>query len=80
MRYQKIFLTQNQEKRAVLNTVLHLISYLIGNQTLYWKEQGGLLKYYAAVIQAHTPVMVKLSKYLVVDAYFAKKGFIDAVT
>ena len=58
------------------NTAMHLI----GNQTLFWKEQGSLLDYYGVLIQAHAPEMLAISKYLAADAYFAKRPFVEAVT
>ncbi len=58
------------------NTAMHLI----GNQTLFWKEEGSLLDYYAGLVQAHAPEMVQISKYLAADAYFAKKPFVEAVS
>lgn len=58
------------------NTAMHLI----GHQTLFWEEQGSLLDYYSVLIQAYALEMRTISKYLVADAYFAKKTFVDAVS
>jgi len=60
---------------VVENTAMHFI----GNQTLFWEEQGSLIDYYGALIQAHAPEMRLMSKYLVADAYFAKRPFVEAV-
>ena len=54
--------------------------HLIGNQTLFWKDEGSLLDYYGGLVQAHAPEMVQISKYLAADAYFAKKPFVEAVS
>ncbi|MGH1337833.1 MAG: hypothetical protein ACRBFS_17060 [Aureispira sp.] len=54
--------------------------HLIGNQTLFWKEEGSLLDYYGCLVQAHSTELRKISKYLVVDAYFAKKPFVEVVS
>ena len=58
------------------NTAMHFV----GNQTLFWEEQGSLLDYYGALIEAHAPEMQSISQYLVADAYFAKRPFVEAVT
>ena len=60
----------------VANTAMHFI----GNQSLFWEEQGSLIDYYGSLIQAHAPEMRSISKYLVADAYFAKRPFVEAVS
>ena len=55
------------------NTALHYFA----TQTLPAKGQG-LLDFYCNLIRQKAPALKKVSKYLLVDAYFSKKPFVDA--
>jgi len=58
------------------NTCMHLCAY----QTIRHKEYNSLLHYYSDLVSSKAPELLKTSKYLVADAYFSKKPFVDAVT
>jgi len=57
------------------NTAMHLVA----EQTLESKEYPSLLSYYAAVVSTHGEQLGETSSYLVADAYFSKRSFVDAV-
>lgn len=56
------------------NTCMHLCAY----QTMELK-QTSLLSYYCDLVTQKSVQLLKTSKYLVADAYFSKKPFVDAV-
>jgi len=58
------------------NTCMHLCAY----QTINFKEHNSLLSYYSDLVVQKAPQLLKTSKYLVADAYFSKKPFVDAAT
>lgn len=58
------------------NTCMHLCAY----QTIGHKEYNSLLHYYSDLVASKAPELLKTSKYLVADAYFSKKPFVDTVT
>ena len=58
------------------NTCMHLCAY----QTIDFKKHNSLLSYYSALVVQKAPELLKTSKYLVADAYFSKKPFVDAAT
>lgn len=59
----------------VNRTALHLTA----QQTLEHKEYDSLLDYYSALVCTHAESIKTVSDYLVVDAYFSKRPFVDAV-
>lgn len=56
------------------NTALHYLA----TQTLPEADQG-LMSFYCALVQKQAPELLKMSRYLCVDAFFSKKSFVDAV-
>lgn len=58
------------------NTCMHLCAY----QTIDTKKYKSLLGYYSALVTQKASALQKTSKYLVADAYFSKKPFVDAAT
>lgn len=58
------------------NTCMHLCAY----QTIDFKKHNSLLSYYSDLVVQKAPQLLKTSKYLVADAYFSKKPFVDAAT
>lgn len=57
------------------NTAMHFVA----NQTLGFEEHGNLLNYYGALVAYHAEDIKRISKHVVVDAYFSRKPFIDKV-
>jgi len=57
------------------NTAMHFFA----QQTLDNKEYPSLLEYYTALVCLNAMDIKKISKYLVVDAYFSKNPFMDRV-
>lgn len=57
------------------NTALHYIA----DQTLSSDEHKNLLAYYAALVCRRSTDILRVSKYLVVDAYFSREPFISKV-
>jgi hypothetical protein len=57
------------------NTALHYVA----DQTLGVAEYSSLLAYYAALVCRRAEDILKVSKYLVVDAYFSRNPFISKV-
>lgn len=55
------------------NTALHYLA----TQTLPEADQG-LMSFYCALVQKQAPELLKMSRYLCVDAFFSKKSFVDA--
>ena len=49
-------------------------------QTVGHKEYNSLLHYYSDLVSSKAPELLKTPKFLVADAYFSKKPFVDAVT
>lgn len=58
------------------NTCMHLYAC----QTIRHKEHNSLLEYYLDVVASKATELLKTSKYLVADAYFSKRPFVDGVT
>jgi len=54
-------------------TALHLVSV----QTVLKEENETLLDYYASIILNRKEILLDISKYVVADAYFSKKPFVD---
>jgi hypothetical protein len=59
----------------VNNTAMHLVA----DQTLAQDEYPSLLTYYCALVCFHAEGLKKVSKYLVVDAYFSRAPFVNGV-
>lgn len=59
----------------VANTALHMVA----DQTLQANDYPSLLDYYAGLVRRRSETLLKVSDYLVLDAYFSKKTFVDAV-
>jgi hypothetical protein len=57
------------------NTAMHLIA----DQTLCTDEHASLLEYYTALVCRRSEEILKVSKYLAVDAYFSRFPFVDRV-
>lgn len=57
------------------NTALHYIA----DQTLLYEEHGSLLNYYAALVERRAVELLKISKYLLVDAFFSREPFVTRV-
>lgn len=54
------------------NTALHYLA----DQTLSFEEHGTLLNYYAALVERRAIDILKVSKYLLVDAFFSREPFV----
>lgn len=66
---------------SVVDVVNHTAMHLVAQQTL--KEEveqyESLLAYYGSLVGLHADMLLKISKFLVVDAYFSRKPFVDKV-
>lgn len=57
------------------NTALHYIA----DQTLAYEEHGSLLNYYAALVERRASDILKISQYLLVDAFFSREPFVTRI-
>jgi hypothetical protein len=64
---------------AVVDVVNHTAFHYYATQTLL-SEGSSLLAYYAQLLTSQATQLGKLSKYVAVDAYFAKYSFVEALT
>ena len=59
------------------NTAYHLKAYQSPCSHELKQQDSDLLSYYGHLVKVHSKDWLKLSKYLLADAYFSKKGFVD---
>ena len=64
---------------AVVDVVNHTAFHYHATQTIL-SEETSLLAYYAQLLTNQATQLRKLSKYITVDAYFAKYSFVEALT
>lgn len=66
---------------SVVDVVNHSAMHLVAEQTLAEETQqyGSLLEYYGSLVEHHADILLKISDFLVVDAYFSRKPFVDKV-
>jgi hypothetical protein len=66
---------------SVVDVVNHSAMHLVAEQTLAEETQqhGSLLEYYGSLVERHADMLLKISKFLVADAYFSRKPFVDKV-
>lgn len=66
---------------SVVDVVNHSAMHLVAEQTLAEETQqhGSLLEHYGSLIERHADMLLKISEFLVVDAYFSRKPFVDKV-
>ena len=66
---------------SVVDVVNHSAMHLVAEQTLDEETQqhSSLLEYYGSLVERHADMLLKISEFLVVDAYFSRKPFVDKV-
>lgn len=66
---------------SVVDVVNHSAMHLVAEQTLAEETQqhGSLLEHYGSLVERHADMLLKISEFLVVDAYFSRKPFVDKV-
>ncbi|MBK8557128.1 MAG: transposase [Lewinellaceae bacterium] len=66
---------------SVVDVVNHTAMHLVAQQTLKEEveQHESLLAYYGSLVRLHADMLLKISKFLVVDAYFSRKPFVDKV-
>ena len=66
---------------SVVDVVNHTAMHLVADQTPTEATQqyGSLLEYYGSLVERHADTLLKISEFLVVDAYFSRKPFVDKV-
>lgn len=66
---------------SVVDVVNHTAMHLVAGQTLKEEveQHRSLLEYYGSVVERHVDILLKISEFLVVDAYFSRKPFVDKV-
>lgn len=64
---------------SVVDVVNHTAMHLVAQQTLKEDvlEHRSLLEYYGSLVERHADTLLKISDFLVVDAYFSRKPFVD---
>ena len=65
---------------AVLDKENHTAYHLDAFQTIGIKETESLIDFYARKIIERKDILLSLSHYIVADAHFSKRNFIDAIT
>ena len=66
---------------SVVDVVNHTALHLVAAQTLKeeTEKHNSLLEYYGSLVEEHVDTLLKISPFLVVDAYFSRKPFVDKV-
>ena len=65
---------------ATIDIDNHTAFHLDAKQTIYDNEKDNLVSHYANLLIDKKESLVQISKYVVVDAYFAKESFINKLT
>jgi Transposase DDE domain len=66
---------------SVVDVENHTAMHLVAQQTLkeVVEQHKSLLEYYGSLVENHADMLLKISEFLVVDAYFSRKPFVDKV-
>lgn len=64
---------------AAIDVINHTAFHYLATQTV-WQEGESLLAYYGKLISRQAAQLLSLSRFIVVDAYFSKYSFVEAVT